>query len=171
MKIHRLKTDPKPFEASHCGVKPWEIRIDDRNYRVGDTVILQETRYTAIQMNCHGLPLEYTGREIEGTISWVHALEDDRVIFTLEPAYRPMLDEMRDKLALIFAERGARPTRCFELANAAMEHRNPPPEPTPEQIQQALLNTCERRAGAAASLPDVFEEGYRAGWKARRGVL
>ena len=41
-KIHELKTNTEYFEQTKKGIKPWEIRINDRDYQVGDIVILQE---------------------------------------------------------------------------------------------------------------------------------
>jgi hypothetical protein len=39
---HHLKLHPKYFAEVIAGRKPFEIRFDDRNYRVGDTVVLME---------------------------------------------------------------------------------------------------------------------------------
>ncbi|MDY6922774.1 MAG: ASCH/PUA domain-containing protein [Pseudomonadota bacterium] len=39
---HRLKTWPGPFRAVRAGLKPWELRRDDRGYEVGDTLDLDE---------------------------------------------------------------------------------------------------------------------------------
>lgn len=41
-KIHRLKTWPEPFEGLCRGVKTFEIRKDDREYKVGDFLVLDE---------------------------------------------------------------------------------------------------------------------------------
>lgn len=41
-KIHSLKTWPYYFEKILTGEKNFEVRKDDRNFQVGDTLILQE---------------------------------------------------------------------------------------------------------------------------------
>jgi len=70
-KHHELKTDPDVFQASEAGVKPWEIRRDDRVFQVGDLVTLRETKHTGEAMKFGGAPLEYTGREREGRIAYI----------------------------------------------------------------------------------------------------
>lgn len=42
VRIHRLKTDPEPFEAVACGAKTCEIREDDRGFAVGDYLYLEK---------------------------------------------------------------------------------------------------------------------------------
>ena len=70
MKIHELKTDPEAFGMSFSGCKPWEIRKNDRNFKVGDMLILKETRYTGDEMK-KGRPIEYTGRELSRLINYI----------------------------------------------------------------------------------------------------
>ena len=67
MENHILKTDPDPFSASLEGIKGFELRFNDRDFRPGDTLTLQETKYSYKEMiNIEDpKPLEYTGREIE----------------------------------------------------------------------------------------------------------
>lgn len=54
MKIHELKISPKYFEDVCFGIKSFEIRKDDRDYKVGDLITLREYE--------NG---QYTGREIQ----------------------------------------------------------------------------------------------------------
>ena len=70
MSEHILKTDPEVFEAVWTGAKTFEIRLNDRGFKVGDTLRLRETKFTGLQMHM-GQPLEYTGRELTKTVSHV----------------------------------------------------------------------------------------------------
>ncbi len=63
---HTLKTDAVVFEMSQSGIKSWEIRFNDRDYSVGDILILKETRFTGKEMSQSILkaPLIFTGRSL-----------------------------------------------------------------------------------------------------------
>lgn len=39
---HELKTHPPYFQAVWSGDKQFEIRVNDRNFKVGDTILLRE---------------------------------------------------------------------------------------------------------------------------------
>ena len=39
---HNLKIWPEPFAAVRAGEKPYEIRVNDRGYKFGDELNLQE---------------------------------------------------------------------------------------------------------------------------------
>lgn len=60
-KIHELKTDPEPFNDVYLGLKKFEIRLNDRIFKVGDYIALRETQYTSKAMK-KDFPLVYTGR-------------------------------------------------------------------------------------------------------------
>lgn len=62
--IHELKTWPEYFEEVFMGHKPFEVRKNDRDFRVGDTLILKE--FEAGSTN-YG----YTGREMARTVTYV----------------------------------------------------------------------------------------------------
>lgn len=59
---HKLKILPKYFEAVVDGSKTFEIRRNDRDYKVGDILILQEWSDTTF---------DYTGKQIEKRISYI----------------------------------------------------------------------------------------------------
>ena len=60
MNHHRLKISPFFFDPVRRGLKTFEIRKNDRDYEVGDTVTLCECRND-----------EYTGREITVAITYI----------------------------------------------------------------------------------------------------
>lgn len=64
-RIHELKTWPEPYEAIAEGRKPFEVRWDDRDFQVGDYLLLQEF--------IPGHDPEYTGREIMRQVTFVLA--------------------------------------------------------------------------------------------------
>lgn len=83
--IHLLKTDPYVFGLSMAGLKPWEIRKDDRGFVKGDTLVLKETAYSGEEMT-GGKPLIYTGREIESEVVEIiqgYGLLKDWVVMTV----------------------------------------------------------------------------------------
>jgi hypothetical protein len=74
---HELKTDPFMFQAVWDDEKRWEMRFNDRNYYVGDIIILEETRYSSEQMKGpENYVLEFTGRSIIAVVTWI--LHDSR---------------------------------------------------------------------------------------------
>ena len=70
---HELKTDHPVFQETWDGKKQYEIRLDDRKFKVGDEIQLVETQYTGIQMR-GGAPLEYSFRRIRAVI--IHKLSN-----------------------------------------------------------------------------------------------
>jgi hypothetical protein len=42
LSVHILKTWPEPFQAIWDGLKQWEYRKNDRDYQVGDILLLGE---------------------------------------------------------------------------------------------------------------------------------
>jgi len=60
---HELKTDPFVFDEVQAGDKTFEIRKDDRGFRVGDTLVLKRTVFTGAEM-AEGSPLIYSEGEI-----------------------------------------------------------------------------------------------------------
>lgn len=79
MAEHDLKVWPEFFQAIEDGIKTFEIRKNDRNYQVGDTLRLREYAPG---------PDEYTGRERRELV--VYMLNGDDVMgfaFGLRPGF------------------------------------------------------------------------------------
>ena len=53
-KIIEVKCLPEYFEAARVGIKPWELRYNDRNYAVGDLLIMRMERRTIHGAAAHG---------------------------------------------------------------------------------------------------------------------
>jgi len=70
MTTHELKTDPDVFEQVFLENKNFEIRKDDREFKVGDGLYLRETKHTGAEM-AEGAPLEYTGRSIGVGVQYI----------------------------------------------------------------------------------------------------
>jgi hypothetical protein len=60
--IHELKTHPEPFEAIRDGRKFHEVRVNDRNYSIGDELLLREWNPGTE---------EYTGRQLQRIVSYI----------------------------------------------------------------------------------------------------
>ncbi len=75
MSTHVLKTDPKPYDFVAANLKKCELRFNDRNFKVGDKLILRKTKYSATEMaGKMGKNLIYTGDTQEKYIT--HILDD-----------------------------------------------------------------------------------------------
>lgn len=79
-RVHFLKIWPDFMKAHLKGVKPWEIRKNDRKFETGDDVVLQEWDPTQ---------QAFTGAWIMGTILYLHVgvlgLLPDYCAFTFRP--------------------------------------------------------------------------------------
>lgn len=69
-RLHRLKTDPEVYQAVLSGCKTFEIRLNDRGFRVGDELLLMETVTTGEAIRA-GAPLQFTGNELRKHVSHV----------------------------------------------------------------------------------------------------
>jgi len=67
---HTLKTDSEVFWAVYKGKKTHEIRFNDRDFHVGDELVLKETRHTGEEMKA-GKSLIYTGGTIIARVTHV----------------------------------------------------------------------------------------------------
>lgn len=85
-KIHELKTDSEVFQAVVEGRKTFEIRFNDRDFRVGDELVLLEAIHTGEQMK-RGKPLLYSGNELRKKVSYIlsgYGLQDGWVILGIK---------------------------------------------------------------------------------------
>ena len=131
--IHRLKTWPDTFNLSLGGVKPFEVRQDDRGYAVGDTLCLKEW---------DPLGQIYTGRELTRRVTCILrtggpvALPDGLVVMGVED---PTRADEQARLGALLHELAA-------LLGVA---------PVFEAIEEELLLASARR------VKDQREEGLR----------
>lgn len=77
MTAHTLKTWPTFFQAVWDGRKTYEVRLDDRGYQAGDTVMLAEWD-RKVPCSCIGSDhvddcAKFTGREVTARIGFVTA--------------------------------------------------------------------------------------------------
>lgn len=69
--VHVLKTWPKYFEAVYFGEKTFEVRKNDRNFQIGDTLVLREW-----DPETEG----YTGRKLEVRVTYLTDASDMGVL-------------------------------------------------------------------------------------------
>ncbi len=85
--VHKLKTDSDVFQSVLTGDKRFEIRLNDRNYKVGDYLLLMETQHTGAEME-NDKPLIYTGLEIIVKVIYIlqgrYGLRDGWCIMTID---------------------------------------------------------------------------------------
>ena len=78
--MHELKILPEYFEAIKSGAKNFEIRLNDRDYKLHDELVLKEWDRG-----------EYTGREIHRWVAYIYhgdgtyGIEAGTVVMALEP--------------------------------------------------------------------------------------
>jgi ASC-1-like (ASCH) protein len=59
---HELKLETDYFGSVFAGLKTFEIRFNDRNYQVGDTLVLREWDWFSET---------FTGREVEKKVTYI----------------------------------------------------------------------------------------------------
>lgn len=78
--VHALKTWPEPFRAVQAGIKRHEVRVADRDFKVGDYILLEE--YEPIERR-------HTGRHLMTRITYIteggqHDLPDNLCVLSIE---------------------------------------------------------------------------------------
>ena len=82
---HELKTHPMYFRSVACGEKPFEIRKNDRNYRVGDTLVLRE-----FDPRCG-----YSGEQVTATVTYITCFEQQEGNVVMGIAPTPATEPVR----------------------------------------------------------------------------
>lgn len=80
---HDLKLWPKYFDAVLAGHKTFEWRLNDRDFKVGDHVLLREWDPQHVEEDGRGGPRGYTGREVRFAIGYMLPVENNFVVFSL----------------------------------------------------------------------------------------
>lgn len=86
--IHELKTWKEYFEEVFVGHKNFEVRKNDRDFKIGDTLILIEVDFGGNGMSEHDLTLIPTGRTLARGVSYIlqggkFGVEKDYVVMSL----------------------------------------------------------------------------------------
>ena len=153
MTVHKLKTEPGPFQSVLDGVKTFEIRVNDRNYQVGDHLSLQEIKQSYALMRA-GAPLIYTGREIDAKVVGIM-----QGVYGLQPGWCILSIKVVGKPSRVHQPTGLNRAEIQALAAIA---RN---EPMPASMRQSIAETA-----AVASLVNIdtlakafalWEQSYR----------
>lgn len=101
MRAHQLKCWPRHFQAVFDGRKPFELRINDRDFQIGDTLILDEWQPAAnYDETKNGF---YTGRQVTCTVTYIlncdesspEFVPDGWIIMGLKKQYQAYNNEQR----------------------------------------------------------------------------
>lgn len=109
--LHELKLDEKYCESVYWGVKMFEVRLNDRNFKVGDFV-----RFTAV--NSDGIPIKHKINDCYYQITYVLSdfcgLAENYVAFSID-GFKCFFDCCNN-----FQERGIE--ACFGCTGAMIEN-------------------------------------------------
>lgn len=172
--VHDLKTWPEPFAAVRAGLKPWELRLDDRDFRVGDVLRLREW-IPALDA--------YTGEVEERVVIWKldggqfglpvgYAILSLAALSTPSPEAGREEDLRAEVLAIFKANKMATDERLAILIAERLAPRLSPPAPEPEdpigdyQLHPKTAALVRRFMSAVAAKLAAAEVkyGYSDGW-------
>lgn len=87
MTIHELKTWPEYWAEVAAGNKTFEIRKNDRNFKVGDHLLLQEYDPFSEEFD-HGFTSGYSGRSVLCEVTYIlsnySAVKDGYVVMGIK---------------------------------------------------------------------------------------
>jgi hypothetical protein len=94
LSVHELKTWPDLFDDVFCGVKCFDVRPDDRGFRVGDELVLHEWDPNVVSVDLETQVERfgrYTGRVCHRRVGYVlhggrHGIADGYVVLGLVPS-------------------------------------------------------------------------------------
>lgn len=130
--VHHIKCWPQFYELIKSGLKPWELRRNDRNYQVGDWVVIHE--YDPITYQFCNHPESYLARQIIYITNGQGVFElSEYVIMTLAPIEKEVLRRYHDVCirdtnnmyrcpqCQNFHEKGIKPEACRNVELLAKE--------------------------------------------------
>lgn len=69
--IHRIKTWPEYFQEIKSGNKTFELRKNDRNYKIGDILLLQEYKLIGLNKATQKIEGVYTGEQLKAQVTYI----------------------------------------------------------------------------------------------------
>ncbi|MFA5381985.1 MAG: DUF3850 domain-containing protein [Candidatus Micrarchaeia archaeon] len=95
--VHSLKTWPEFFQLTLNGKKKFELRRNDRDYRVGDELLLKEWDPEVYRGRCEigfsddeeSVQFSYTGREVIVRVNYIMPADQIHAIMGGSHIYEP----------------------------------------------------------------------------------
>lgn len=152
-RTHDLKTWPTPYDAVAAGLKPWELRLNDRDYQVGDRLRLR--RWVPVAES-------YSGEETTRQVAWLlkgpaFGLPEGYVIMSLSPPDPQARLEALEGALTAAADQLHRIMRVAEMSSGIMlDPRRtgnwPGAQKTADAFDRIGLRAAEAKAAARAAL-------------------
>lgn len=81
--IHRIKIEPSYFSSVKEKIKTFELRKNDRDYKVGDILVLSEYVDIPDSINSISIDSFYTGSEVIARVKYIM----DKPVYGLQSEY------------------------------------------------------------------------------------